>query len=74
MFANTTHNLADPEYPDFYAAKELLEKISEILGIAVDTSDLEEKGMAEGKITEEMQEQVQWQRREQEAEEPSGYV
>ncbi len=72
LFANTTHNLADPECPDFNAAKELLEKISEILGIAVDTSDLEERGMAEGKITEEMQEQGQ--RREQEEEEPSGYV
>lgn len=74
LFANTTQNLADPEYPDFNAAKELLEKISEIVGIAVDTSGLEERGMAEGKITEEMQEQWQGQRREQEAEEPSGYV
>ncbi len=74
LFANTTHNLADPEYPDFYAAKELLEKISEILEIAVDISDLEERGMAEGRITEEMQEEWQEQRREQEAEEPSGYA
>lgn len=74
LFANTTHNLADPEYPDFYAAKELLEKISEILGIAVDTSDLEEKEAVEGRITEEMQEQWQGQRREQDEEEPSGYV
>ena len=74
LFANTTHNLADPEYPDFYAAKELLEKISEILGITVDTSDLEERGMAEGKIIEELQEQGQGQRREQEEEQPSGYV
>ncbi len=72
LFANTTHNLEDPEYPDFYAAKELLEKISEILEITVDTSDLEERGKAEGKITEEMQEQGK--KREQEEEQPAGYV
>jgi len=72
LFANTTQNLADPEYPDFNAAKELLKKVSEILGITVDTSDLEEKGAVVGKIIEKMQEQEQ--RREQEAEQPGGYV
>ncbi len=44
LFANTAQNLADPEYPDFNAAKELLEKVGEILEIRVDTSDLEEGG------------------------------
>ena len=72
LFANTAQNLADPEYPDFNAAKELLEKISEILGIAVDTSELEERGMGEGKITEEMGEKER--KREQEREEIRGYV
>lgn len=43
LFANTAQNLADPEYPDLNATKELLDKLGEILGFKVDTSDLEEK-------------------------------
>ena len=48
LFANTTQNLGDPEYPDFHAAKILLEKVGEVLNLRVDTSDLEEKRRIEG--------------------------
>ncbi len=42
LFANTTQNYADPEFPDFYAATALLEKVREIVGLRVETADLEE--------------------------------
>lgn len=42
LFANTAQNVVDPEYPDFNAAKNLLEKVGEVLNLSVDTSDLEE--------------------------------
>jgi len=80
LFANTAQNLADPEYPDFNAAKELLEKVGEILGIRVDTSDLEErrrveKELIEEKRTREREESREEERaREREIEALSGYV
>jgi len=80
LFANTAQNLADPEYPDFNAAKELLEKVGEILGIRVDTSDLEErrrveKELIEEKRTREREESREEEReREREREALSGYV
>jgi proteasome assembly chaperone (PAC2) family protein len=78
LFANTAQNLTDPEYPDFNAAKELLEKVSEILGIRVDTSDLEEGRRVEKKLTEERRkregEERRKEEREREREELSGYV
>ena len=43
LFANTTPNSTEPEYPDLDAAKALLEKVSEIVELKVDTSDLEER-------------------------------
>jgi proteasome assembly chaperone (PAC2) family protein len=43
LFANTHQNTADVEYPDFNASRKLLEKISELWGLRVDTSDLEEQ-------------------------------
>jgi len=78
LFANTAQNLADPEYPDFSAAKELLEKVSEILGIRVDTSDLEERRIVEAKIIEELKRREERRenkrKREQERDESRGYV
>lgn len=72
LFANTTQNLANPEYPDFNAAKELLEKVGEILGIRVDTSDLEERRRVEKELIEERREKER--ERERKREELSGYV
>ncbi len=78
LFANTTQNLANPEYPDFNAAKELLEKVGEISGIKVDTSDLEERRMAERELIEETikeeERREKERKREQEREESRGYV
>ena len=54
LFASTTPNLANPEYPDFRAAKELAGKVGEILGIEIDTSELEERGTAERELIEGM--------------------
>ncbi len=34
--------MTDAEQPDYYAAKELVDKLGELLGISVDTADLEE--------------------------------
>ena len=56
LFANTTQNLEDPEYPDFDAAKMLLRKVGEILNLRVDTSDLERKRRVKG-IEEELMEE-----------------
>jgi proteasome assembly chaperone (PAC2) family protein len=57
LFANTTQNVTDPEYPDFYAAKELLDKLNELLHLSVDTSDLDEREQVKkegrGELTEE---------------------
>ncbi len=44
LFASTTQNMRDAEEPDYYAAKELVDKLGEMLGISVDTADLEERG------------------------------
>lgn len=53
LFANTTPNSIEPEYPDFNAAKGLLEKVGEIVGLKVDISDLEERSRSEGAHIEE---------------------
>jgi proteasome assembly chaperone (PAC2) family protein len=78
IFANTSQNLANPEYPDFNAAKELLEKVGEIVGITVDTSDLEERRMVERELMEEIikkeERREKERKREQEREESRGYV
>jgi len=78
IFANTFQNLANPEYPDFNAAKELLEKVGEIVGITVDTSDLEERRMVERELMEEIikkeERREKERKREQEREESRGYV
>lgn len=52
LFANTAQNPVEPEYPDFNAAKDLLEKVGEIVGLEVDTSDLEERRRREGELIE----------------------
>ncbi len=78
IFANTSQNLANPEYPDFNAAKELLEKIAEILRIKVDTSDLEERRIVQRELMEEIikreEKREMKRKREQEREESRGYV
>ncbi len=78
IFANTTQNLANPEYPDFNAAKELLEKIGEILSIKVDTSDLEARRIVQRELMEEIikkeERREEKRKREQEREESRGYV
>ena len=80
LFANTAQNLADPEYPDFNAAKVLLEKVGEILGIRVDTSDLEERKRVEKGVIEEIRKREREESREEERarererEALSGYV
>ncbi|HUV80833.1 MAG TPA: PAC2 family protein [Candidatus Bathyarchaeia archaeon] len=52
LFANTAQNPVEPEYPDFNAAKGLLEKVGEIAGLKVDISDLEERRRSEGELIE----------------------
>jgi len=52
LFANTAQNPAEPEYPDFNAAKGLLEKVGEIVGLKVDISDLDERSRREQEHTE----------------------
>jgi proteasome assembly chaperone (PAC2) family protein len=81
LFANTTQNVEDPEYPDFNAAKILLEKVGEILNLRVDTSDLERKRRIEGLEEERMEEQGEegeriekGRKRVKKQEEVSGYV
>jgi proteasome assembly chaperone (PAC2) family protein len=78
LFSSTTQNLSDPEYPDFSAAKDLVEKVGEILGLRVDTSDLERqkrrdteliKARIERESEESMAETRKWQ-----SEELSGYI
>lgn len=53
LFANTAPNSTEPEYPDFNAAKVLLEKVGEIVELKVDTSDLEERRRREKEFIEE---------------------
>jgi proteasome assembly chaperone (PAC2) family protein len=78
VFANTAQNLTDPEYPDFNAAKELLEKVGEIVELRIDTSDLEERRRREKELMEKRREREEEQsrvkEREREREELSGYV
>lgn len=70
LFANTTQNVVDPEYPDFNAAKNLLEKVGEVLNLSVDTSDLEESRRVEKEL---MKEEVE-EEKERRREELSGYA
>ncbi|MHC1610337.1 MAG: PAC2 family protein [Candidatus Methanospirareceae archaeon] len=58
LFAKTTTNSTEPEYPDFNAARGLLEKVGEIVGLKVDISDLGGSEMAhvEGGIIRESKE------------------
>jgi len=42
LFSSTTQNFEDPEYPDLDAAQELVLRIAEILGLQVDSADLEQ--------------------------------
>lgn len=53
LFANTTPNSTEPEYPDFNAAKVLLKKVGEIVELKVDISDLEERRRREKVFIEE---------------------
>jgi proteasome assembly chaperone (PAC2) family protein len=70
LFGSTTQNLADVEHPDFYAAKELLDKLGEILNLSVDTSDLEKRRHVVKELEEEKREQGEGRREE----ELSGYL
>jgi proteasome assembly chaperone (PAC2) family protein len=78
LFASTVQSSTDPEYPDFSAAKELLEKVSEIVKLEVDTTDLEAKRRKEKEQLEAgMEREREGERaeqREREREELSGYV
>lgn len=78
LFGHTVQHLEDPEYPDFSAAKELLEKVGEILGLQVDASDLEKKSRREAELIEEsIKSEIEEHRgteSEREREELSGYV
>jgi proteasome assembly chaperone (PAC2) family protein len=78
LFASTMQSSTDPEYPDFNAAKELLEKVGEIVKVDVDTADLEakrrkEKEQLEAGMEREREEE-RAEQREREREELSGYV
>ncbi len=78
LFSNTTQNLSDPEYPDYSAAKDLLEKVGEILGLRVDTTDLEEKKRIEKALIKERMERESEENmaetRKWSSEELSGYI
>lgn len=78
LFASTMQSSTDPEYPDFGAAKKLLEKVGELVKLEVDATDLEAKrrrekeqleaGMERGR------EEERAELRERERDELSGYV
>ncbi len=78
LFAPTDSNTADPEYPDYRAATELLTKLGEILKLEVDTSILEARSRAESEriaaMLREEEERSAKERREREREESQGYV
>ena len=57
LFASTTQNMTDAEEPDYYAAKELVDKLGAILGISVDTADLEGRGHKGDELAEEEEEE-----------------
>ena len=78
LFASTVQSSTDLEYPDYNAAKKLLEKVSEIVKLKVDTTDLEakrrkEKEQLEAGMEREREEE-RAEQREREREELSGYV
>ena len=56
LFASTVQNMRDAEQPDYYAAKELVDKLGEILGISIDTADLEEREQMGDELVEEGEE------------------
>ena len=78
LFASTSQNAADPEYPDYTAASELLVKLNEILQLEVDTSILEAKSRVESKLREEAmreeEKRAMREKREREQEETRGYI
>ena len=78
LFASTVQSSTDPEYPDFGAAQNLLEKVGEIVKLNVDTSDLAERGRTEKELQEEDKEreleESRAEERERLSEELSGYV
>jgi len=78
LFACTSQNAADPEYPDYTAASELLVKLNEILQLEVDTSILEAKSRVESKLREEAmrkeEKRAMREKREREQEETRGYI
>ncbi|HUV02605.1 MAG TPA: PAC2 family protein [Desulfobacteria bacterium] len=78
LFASTVQSSTDPEYPDFSAAKELLEKVGEIVKLEVDTTDLEAKRRKDDEQLEagmeREREEERAEQREREREELSGYV
>ncbi len=71
LFANTTPNSTEPEYPDLNAAKALLEKVGEIVELKVDISGLEERRIRE---TEFIEESISRESEESKEEELIGYA
>jgi len=84
LFASTEQNLAEPEYPDFSAAKELLEKVEAIVELKINAFDLEENRKRENEQIEEKtriaEEERIYQEKEREAKRkpdddiPTGYA
>ena len=78
LFASTAQNLEEPEYPDFNAVKDLLEKVEEIVELGIDTSDLDDIIRRETGFIEESMEIESEERGEEEIEstreEPAGYA
>lgn len=52
LFASTEQNFEEPEYPDFGAAKELLEKVNAVVGLKIDALGLEENRKRENELIE----------------------
>lgn len=84
LFASTSQNANDPEYPDWSAAELLVAKLCEILGVQGDDSTDEEKGSEQEqqeastsalreRESEEERAQARAQRRERKREEQIGY-
>ncbi len=78
LFASTTQNLQNSEYPDYNAVTELLEKVSEVVGFEIDTSDLKKKSSKEKQQMDETgmldEQQENEETREQESDYLRGYV
>lgn len=82
LFASTEQNLTEPEYPDFTAAKELLEKVEAVVGLKVDAFGLEENRRRENEQIEENTKRAEEERiyqekereRERDGDTPIGYA